>query len=283
MTRLAGPCASLCSVRTAILAVVMALAGCVPRALTLGSDDASVEASLSADAGCAGAADCPPGQACDPVSETCSTRCAAGNACNGGCCNGATCVTGTSPSACGASGGPCAVCSGATPTCGDGQCTASCGDASTCGPGFCCTGDGGCTASSPMACGSGSACVDCSTSSAGHECLAGGVCGCNAASDCPSHAACDPQSKRCTNHCTATSPCNGGCCDAHLGTCQPGTWAADCGIDGGACITCTGVCHPGSRCVAATGTCGCYGSNANTDCKDNCGSSSYCMSNGQCH
>src|SRR4051812_26629174 len=58
-------------------------------------------------------------------------------------------------------------------------------------------------------CGPG--CLDCSAATVGHACVID-VCGCNAASDCAPGLACNGTTHKCTTQCSASQPCNGGCC-----------------------------------------------------------------------
>jgi hypothetical protein len=85
----------------------------------------------------------------------------------------------------------------------------------------------------------------------------------NANFDCPEHLACDAQLHYCTNRCSDTQPCHGGCCAN--GLCQSGLDDGACGQDGTACGSCSAL-DPGPKCVMATtvdsptrpgGYCGC--------------------------
>ncbi len=91
----------------------------------------------------------------------------------------------------------------------------------------------------------------------------------NANFDCPEHLACDSQLHYCTNRCSATQPCHGGCCAN--GLCQSGLDDGACGQDGTACVSCNAL-DPGPKCEMATtvdsptrpgGYCGCASA---TDC-----------------
>jgi hypothetical protein len=102
----------------------------------------------------------------------------------------------------------------------------------------------------------------------------------NANFDCPEHLACDSQLHYCTNRCSATQPCHGGCCKN--GLCQSGLDDGACGQDGTACISCNAL-EPGPKCEMATtvdsptrpgGYCGCASA---TDCTAT-GSRTQCQS-----
>ena len=91
----------------------------------------------------------------------------------------------------------------------------------------------------------------------------------NANFDCPEHFACDSQLHYCTDRCSDTQPCHGGCCAN--GLCQSGLDDGACGQDGTACVACNAL-DPGPKCEMATtvdsptrpgGYCGCASA---TDC-----------------
>src|SRR5205814_136706 len=92
----------------------------------------------------------------------------------------------------------------------------------------------------------------------GKACLASGSCGCSVTTDCAKGKACDVAAKTCTSACSATQPCNGGCCKA--GTCVYGGDPKSCGDDGLACNDCA-TSPSGNSCtfIAATSgyRCGC--------------------------
>jgi hypothetical protein len=179
--------------------------------------------------GCRVAANCPVGQACDPVAGSCTISCSASQACNGGCCDGAHCVTGTASMQCALGNALCGSCAGNV---------------------------------------AGSACLDNGGASR--------VCGCTTASDCPANQACNTQSHTCGTACSASSPCNGGCCNGT--TCQPGTADGVCGNTGQACVACAGN-QNGFKCEPVTGggQCGCAAFPA--DCP---GSASSCSASHLC-
>jgi hypothetical protein len=102
----------------------------------------------------------------------------------------------------------------------------------------------------------------------------------NANFDCPEHLACDAQLHYCTNRCSDTQPCHGGCCAN--GLCQSGLDDGACGQDGTACVSCNAL-DPGPKCEMATtvdspthpgGYCGCASA---TDCTAT-GSRTQCQS-----
>ena len=208
--------------------------------------------------GCNGAGDCPPGNACDPVTHTCSQQCAGNLACNSGCCDGVKCVPGATNGACGTLGAACADCTrlAAAPTCSAGACVGNCGGAGdgSCGVGYCCNAVNVCAPVTNGSCGAaGASCVDCARSAAGPVCL-GGACGCQSAADCPVGQACT--NGACGAGCSMNAACNGSCCNG--GTCAPALSPTTCGI--GACMSCVASAM-GHACVA--GKCGC---NAAIDC-----------------
>jgi hypothetical protein len=238
-------------------------------------------ACLGGSCGCNSSSDCAAGQACDTTSHQCSGSCAGGQTCNGGCCDGTNCVNGTNIDHCGSGGGMCQSCgAGAGAVCeavsgggacgcdvtndcpidqacdtGAHTCTTSCTLAQPCHNG-CCAG-GTCNAGTgPSTCGAaGGACLDCTLDADGHACVSGG-CGCNSASDCPGGTACDTTTNKCTNQCSATQPCNGGCCSS--GQCVAGTTLGVCGDSGGLCADCN-TSSMGALCLATGGggSCGC--------------------------
>ena len=102
----------------------------------------------------------------------------------------------------------------------------------------------------------------------------------NANFDCAEHLACDSQLHYCTNRCSDTQPCHGGCCAN--GLCQSGLDDGACGQDGTACVSCNTL-DPGPKCEMATtvdsptrpgGYCGCASA---TDCTAT-GSRTQCQS-----
>ncbi|HEY3452794.1 MAG TPA: hypothetical protein VGK67_41000 [Myxococcales bacterium] len=133
---------------------------------------------------------------------------------------------------CGAVGGACAACSGATPFCNTGACAA-------------CLTDTDCAGAPGKICRYG-ACVGCASNS---DCASPtplcntGQWQCRSCQDlgCPGSGACQPDG-------SCTSSCNG--CFAG-GVCYP-IDAAHCGPVGGTCTTCSG---PTPLCDAASGTC----------------------------
>jgi hypothetical protein len=194
-------------------------------------------ACLQGRCGCASAADCPAGRACDLGVAICSPSCG-GDAglysnCSSGCCDVGQCQTDCSQSSNGSVcvGGSCGC--NVVSDCPIGKacntstrlCTSSCGGASfsVCNQGCC---DGNVCASA------------CSGSANGYVCL-NGSCGCMQATDCNSVLACDTKTNLCTSFCGGPNqtPCNHGCCDISTG-CQLGTSSTDCGPAGSFCSTC---------------------------------------------
>jgi hypothetical protein len=95
---------------------------------------------------------------------------------------------------------------------------------------------------------------------------------CTGPSSCPAGQACGALGV-CSTSCSATSPCNGGCCDGT--TCQPGTSSDACGLTGAACTMCsspTPACGASGTCVlcAAASDCpsgqACSGGTCSTAC-----------------
>jgi hypothetical protein len=218
--------------------------------------DAAID--TGTDSGCQGPADCPIGEACNPSTGACSTKCSTNEPCHGGCCTAVAsglCVSGTEDTTCGNTGALCEPCSGETPTCSDGECTGAC-KGTHCGAGSCCTGSSMCVLGDAQAtCGSQVPCVNCAGNAHGSVCIAY-KCGCNTETDCPLHNACNA-AHECTPHCgnDGGTPlvCNSGCCGS-AGGCDPGTGPYNCGVGGGLCTDCAS--GPDKSCLAG-GTCGC--------------------------
>jgi hypothetical protein len=235
---------------------------------------------------CTGASSCPAGEACN--AGVCSTSCSSSSPCNGGCCDGAMCQPGTSPTACGISGGACTSCSGGTPACGATGTCVFCSTASDCPTGQACTGgscstacsassscNGGCCdgaecqpGNAPSLCGSsGGLCSSCSGSTP--VCDSSGACAeCNTAADCPWAEACNLGTHTCSGLCGAgSSACNGVCCysgccyGGPASTCGPGTGTV---CNGGASGEECNPCQEEYVCTAG-GTCGCDWTSSN-DC-----------------
>ena len=84
----------------------------------------------------------------------------------------------------------------------------------------------------------------------------GGPIGCSGPADCPVGQACDTTAGTCTMTCSATQPCNGGCCDGT--TCAVGDSAEACALAPPMCGSCVGK-SAGSACLDAGGakSCGC--------------------------
>src|SRR5262249_43819941 len=160
------------------------------------------------------------------------------------CVEDGTCINLSKMSAkqCGESGHACVACTGDERGCiGRGVC--GCTTNSHCAPGLvcdvatnkckepctndscatgCCSATGICQpGTESAACGTSGACIDCTGNAAGSACL-GTKCGCNSAADCPTGHACDSATKTCTTSCSASSPCNGGCCNGATGQCSAG-------------------------------------------------------------
>jgi hypothetical protein len=79
---------------------------------------------------------------------------------------------------------------------------------------------------------------------------------CSSATDCPPNEACE--ASVCSTSCSASSPCNGGCCDGT--SCQIGKDPTACGEGGGLCASCplgqactTGACS--TACGASSSAC----------------------------
>jgi len=79
---------------------------------------------------------------------------------------------------------------------------------------------------------------------------------CSSATDCPPNEACE--ASVCSTSCSASSPCNGGCCDGT--SCQIGNGPTACGEGGGLCASCplgqactTGACS--TACGASSSAC----------------------------
>ena len=96
--------------------------------------------------------------------------------------------------------------------------------------------------------------------------LAGsGANGCTSATDCPMGQSCDTTMGTCSTSCSASQPCNGGCCDGTA--CAPGNTTATCALSGTMCGTCSAS-PDGKACLAIGGAavCGCMSA---TDCPAN--------------
>lgn len=265
--------------------------------------------------GCNSATDCPPNQACDPATHTCTSSCDATRPCNGGCCSAAgTCQTGTDPAVCGNNGGACAPCSGnqnghlCIAVSGGGQCGCN-------ALGDCATGASGCSAqhlcvnncdattmcqsgccsassmgtcqpgTSPTLCGAaGTVCQPCAANPNGSACLPSSTCGCNGPADCPVDQACDTTTHKCTTACSANQPCHGGCCSN--GSCVAGNSTSSCGSGGGACSVCTtlptSTCTPSWSCNGTS--CVPLNLGGSTSCNDGnaCTFNDVCQGNGNC-
>ena len=87
----------------------------------------------------------------------------------------------------------------------------------------------------------------------------GGIC--TRSADCPRGQACDTTTGTCVTSCSASQPCNGGCCDS--ASCVVGTDLAHCGSDGNLCA----ACGSGQACQA--GACG-VTCEANAPCNGGC-------------
>lgn len=89
--------------------------------------------------GCAAAAGCAPGLACNLRNGLCEAVCDADHDCNG-CCQGTSCVPGTSAPACGAAGASCQICGVGASACieiaGGGRC--GCNASTDCGAAMAC-------------------------------------------------------------------------------------------------------------------------------------------------
>ncbi len=108
-------------------------------------------------------------------------------------------------------------------------CTSACSATSLCNGG-CCNG-GVCAPLSNAACGYAT-CSDCTSAEEGHACLSlpgSRRCGCGSSADCNEQQACDLATMLCTDKCSKTQPCRGGCCDLASGTCVAGTSITACG------------------------------------------------------
>ncbi|MDB4995945.1 MAG: hypothetical protein JWM74_3377 [Myxococcaceae bacterium] len=144
------------------------------------------------------------------------------------------------------------------------KCTTRCTSGS-CATG-CCNASGFCSAGTAAeTCGASGTCTDCSKNFTGKACMGDGKCGCNTAADCGAGYACDTTTHACTQACSATSACNGGCCDMTTSKCTGGYQTATCGKSGAACTSCVGA-AAGPSCISSTGSCGC---SSYTDCPAN--------------
>ena len=165
--------------------------------------------------GCTASSECDAGEACDPATGSCGTRCGGGVTCNGGCCSGFTCQSGTDAGACGRGGSACEICTTERPlcspagTCGcvrasecpvgqacfEGSCGTKCSGGAPCNQG-CCEGTKGfgtgtCVdGTEDLGCGNaGEACATCSGGCPAPVCVAtdgGGGCGCSTSGQCGS-------------------------------------------------------------------------------------------------
>lgn len=130
------------------------------------------------------------------------------------------------------------------------QCTTTCSASQPCN-GVCCNGTTCESTASATACGAaGATCTNCVTGDGGAACVSGS-CGCNSASDCPVGESCSPGTHQCTTSCSASQPCNGGCCGSS-NTCTTGLAPAACGDNGGTCAACNGTppSSVGEACIA---------------------------------
>jgi hypothetical protein len=159
--------------------------------------------------GCAAAADCPPGYACNTATNTCVNgfgSCA--YACNGCCAPGAYCYAGTQDGACGPVGGNCTNCTISSAH----VCIASvcgCNSGADCATGYACKLSTHTCVNGTGSCGSGLDCNGCCKSGA---CQAG-----------TSNTVCGAGGKGC-NSCVAGTMCkSGGCCVISGEVCTDGS------------------------------------------------------------
>lgn len=248
---------------------------------------AAGHACLYGECGCSSNLDCADGDVCDPALRRCGKSCKT-EPCAAGCCSpDGVCQGGKNASACGASGA-CADCKSAFKgeacvaggSCGCNtaadcphtnqacdvathSCTSTCSPTQPC-KGGCCE-NGTCGGQKKTACGGdGLACVDCTGNPAGNGCsFATKHCGCDSASDCAVGKACDTKTHICTDACSATQLCNGGCCSGTK--CAAGDTVAACLFGSyafnanGMCTAC-GAAARGTQCLpfgAGLHTCGC--------------------------
>ncbi len=194
--------------------------------------------------------------------------------CKGCCLPDGKCIANPYWKYCGTKGSACITCDGDDRSCRSGKCgctsSADCADglvcdvenlkckkpctAESCDAG-CCSSAGFCeTNPGSTACGTSGACLDCRNNPTGTACIGGTKCGCNFTTDCPQGQSCDPNTKTCTTTCSATQPCNGGCCDGATNKCVGGLYAKQCGNTGGMCMDCADS-PDGTACLS--GKCGC--------------------------
>jgi hypothetical protein len=208
--------------------------------------------------GCDQAADCPPGQACNPMTHACGTACGLNQQCNGGCCNGGSCASGMDVAACGAAG--------------------ACVDCSKNRLGHSCLGGMACGCRAAADCGALQACDSnamlCTAACGPNQPCNGGCCENGLCVDGTANSACGIAGMACTPCGGATPTCEGGGCTARCGAvgngncsggnccqggqCVAGTVQSACGASG-ACLDCTGA-PSGTQCIQPMGApffCGC--------------------------
>ena len=188
---------------------------------------------------------CAPANPCHTGATSCATGTSVCNDTGSDLPNGTSCGNGLSCTT-----GNCASCV---------ACTVNASQCASGGPETCVAGSNGCTSWNVTSCTGNAAGTACIVSSG----VAG--CGCNVASDCPVDQACDTATHVCGATCSQDDTgtytgCNGGCCYArYLGvgdyqfSCQPGNTQTACGIDGGACSSCTT--NPDIYCSTTGGFC----------------------------
>jgi hypothetical protein len=163
--------------------------------------------------------------------------------------------------------------------CANGGCSTACSTQSACN-GSCCNAGTCDPGTSSASCGPpGGACANCAMGGQGLACI-NGACACATSADCPRYQACDPNAHQCTMQCSASAPCNGGCCST-AGLCTAGTSMGACGASGATCLDCTveeQAGRAGKTCIAVAGggVCGCTDSTQCPATSAGCGATMTC-------
>ncbi|MGC4119789.1 MAG: hypothetical protein QM765_35485 [Myxococcales bacterium] len=254
---------------------------------------APVDAAIPRDAGgggCASSAECDVATPICDSDHTCRTCAAAadcadlGGVCNSdgtcaasctGCTQAGLCYPGNKKDHCGADNGACASCSGATPSCRNGQCVG-------------CATSANCSGKTPVCDSATHKCVACtdSASCGGGTCNADGSCtiacdGCIAGADCfpagdPEH--CGPAGGACSTCAGTTAICRFGTCVGCASNSDCATPNPICNTGQWQCRSCKDLGCPGDGVCQADGSCastcdGCFeGSTCQTSDAAHCGS-----------